>query len=151
MGWLDAVISAAGQWLGDKEKAKDAQANAKAANKDEYLWSARLERYNAALKDYYKLRDRSEMRAAASEYGKFSSLDKWAPGYTQTYKPLEAPNAPPTAANVQDMSYYKGYKGGATPAASTTQYPANFNPQSLLHNGIDGDYEAYMREHGGGG
>lgn len=148
MGWLDAVISAAGTYLNDKQKAKDDASASKAKNKDEYQWSARLERYNAALKDYYKMRDVGEKRAAASEYGKFSSLDKWAPGYTQTYKPLEAPSAPPTEANVLDNSYFRQYTGGKAPAASTNPQDApGFDPRTLLHNGINGDYEAYMRDH----
>lgn len=150
MGWLDAVISAAGTYLNDKKKNKDAQNNAKAANKEEYLWSARLERYNAALKDYYKLRDRQETRNAAAEYGKFSSLDKWAPGYTQTYKPLQAPNAPPTSANVADMSYYNGYTGGTNTAAGGTPPAAAANPQDMLHDGIPGNYAEWERTHGGG-
>jgi len=152
MGWLSAVLESAGQWLGDKQKAKDAQSAAKAANKDEYMWSARLERYNAALKDYYKLRDRQETRNAAAEYGKFSSLDKWAPEYTQTYKPLQAPNAPPTGANTQDMSYFGQYTGGTnTAAGGTPPAAANAtNPQDMLHDGIPGNFAEWIRTHGGG-
>lgn len=122
MSWVSAVIEAAGNYLSANAARDDARESQKIANANEYKYSSQFARYNKALEDYYKLRDRSETRAAANEYGKFSTLDQWAPGYQQTYRPLEAPNAPPTGQNTADMSYYNGYNRGGTTVA--TQQPS---------------------------
>ena len=156
MGWLSAVISAAGSYLSDRSAAKDAAKAAKAANADEYLWSARLERYNSALADYYKQRDKGQMRNAAAEYGKFSSLDRWAPGYTNTNRPLQAPALPPTSANVADMSYYSGYTGGTNPgvAGPTGSTGTSQNNTQASTTGTStplGGLEQWLRGQQGGG
>ena len=105
-----AIISGISSYFGAKSKAKAE----KKARLQEYKLSARLLKYKAAIDDHYMLRDRQEMRNAAGEFGKFSSLDEWAPEYTQTYKPLTAPARPPTSSNIGQgrNDYYSQYGGG---------------------------------------
>lgn len=147
--WTGAVLSGLNSLFGSSSEKKK--------NKDEYTWSARLMKYKAALDDYYKLRDRQEMRNAAGEYGKFSSLDKWAPGYVQTYKPLNAPGAPPGPNDTMGNgggSYYGQYTGGSNsgiPGGNTAAGSSSTDPQGLLHDGIKGNYEDWRKGNGGGG
>ena len=108
MGWFDAVLGGIGSFLDSKSK-EDA---AKAANKDEYLWGGRAKRYQMALEDWYKQKDKQDQRAGAAEYAKFSSLDRWAPEYTNTYVPPTVPDAPPKTDEVADMTYYNKLKPG---------------------------------------
>lgn len=148
--WTGAVLAG----LSSMFQSSQASSDAKAKNKDEYTWSSRLMKYKAALDDYYKLRDRQEYRNAAGEYGKFSSLDQWAPGYTQTYRPLNSPAAPPGPNDTMGEgggSYYNQYTGGNNPGIPGGTSPgssSSTDPLGLLNDGIKGNYEEWRR--GGG-
>jgi hypothetical protein len=90
MDWLGAIFSGIGTYFGSRSSENQRQA----ASKDDYKWTARLSAFEKELDDYYTQRDKAEMRRGANEYAKFSSLDRWAPGYTNTFVPNPAPGKP---------------------------------------------------------
>lgn len=83
MGWLDALIGGAFSYFSDRSEERQQEA----MDKDTYKWSSRLHQYDARLEDYYRRKDKAERRRGANEYAKFSSLSRWAPGYTNTFTP----------------------------------------------------------------
>ena len=149
--WTGMVLAGLGSMFSNSAS----QSNIKAENEDDYKWSARLMKYKSALDDYYKLRDRQEYRNAAGEYGKFSSLDQWAPGYTQTYQPLQAPSAPPGPNDTMGEgggSYYGEYSGGTNtgiPGGSTSGASTSQDPHGYQNDGIPGNYAEWLRGNGG--
>ena len=150
--WTGAVLAG----LGSMFAANSASSAASAKTKDEYMWSARLMRYRTTLDDYYKLRDRQEMRNAAGEYGKFSTLDQWAPGYSQTYQPLQAPNRPPQGDEIYGSnanSYYADYSGGINtgiPGGTRPGSATSLDPLGNSGNGVAGDLDDWRNQGGGG-
>lgn len=88
MDWFTAVLEGIGSYFGSDDNESGAM------DKDSFKWTARLHAFDAELEDYYKQRDKAEMRRGANEYAKFSSLDRWAPNYTNTFVPNPEPGKP---------------------------------------------------------
>lgn len=89
MDWWSAVLEGIGSYFGS-----DDDEGGGAMDEDTFKWTSRLHAFDAELEDYYKQRDKAEMRRGANEYAKFSSLDRWAPNYTNTFTPNPVPERP---------------------------------------------------------
>lgn len=92
MSWMNAVIAGIGTYFSSRsaDKAKERD------NEGAYIWGSRSDAFSKELDRYFNKIDKQEMRRGAAEYGKFSSLDKWAPGYTNTFQPDPIPTKPTT-------------------------------------------------------
>lgn len=92
MSWMNAVIAGIGTYFSNRsaEKGKEKE------NEDSFIWGSRRDAFGKELDRYFEKLDKAEMRRGAAEYGKFSSLDKWAPGYTNTFTPDPVPEKPTT-------------------------------------------------------
>ena len=89
MDWFGAVMEGLGSYFGAR-----GQEGQSAMDEKTFKWTSRLHAFDAELEDYYKRKDKAEMRRGAAEYAKFSSLDRWAPGYTNTFTPDPVPERP---------------------------------------------------------
>lgn len=103
MSWFNAVLAGVTTYFGNRSKEKAAEKAAKTASKEDFIWGSRMSAFDKELDRYHQKLDKAEMRRGAGEYAKFSSLDKWAPGYQQTFQPDPVPTKPTTA------SIEKGY------------------------------------------
>lgn len=90
MGWVDAVLAGVSSYFSSRSDDRREEAR----SEDDYKWGARLSSFNRADEYYYDQLKKDEMRRGASEYGKFSSLDRWAPNYRQTFQPNPVPTKP---------------------------------------------------------
>lgn len=92
MDWMTAVVQGIGTYFGARGKDKERDA----MNEDTFKWTSRLHAFDMELEDYFKQRDKAEMRRGANEYAKFSSLDRWAPEYRNTFVANPVPEKPTT-------------------------------------------------------
>lgn len=92
MSWVNAVIAGIGTYFSNRSADKDKAAD----NEGAFTWGSRRYAFDKELDRYYDKIDKAEQRRGAAEYGKFSSLDRWAPNYTNTFQPDPIPTKPTT-------------------------------------------------------
>lgn len=81
MSWVDWVVAGVNTYMQSRSKDKDREAD----TKESFKWGARRDAFAMDLEQYYKRKEKAEMRRGAGEYAKFSSLSSWAPNYRNTF------------------------------------------------------------------
>jgi hypothetical protein len=102
MSWFNAVLAGAATYFSNRSSQRAAEQANKAATKEDFIWGSRLSAFDKELDRYHEKLDKAEMRRGANEYAKFSSLDKWAPNYQQTFQPDPVPAKPTTGTIERD-------------------------------------------------
>lgn len=88
------VVGAVAQGAAESKKAKQANANQKAATKDEARYGAILSQFDKEQDYYYRQVDKQERMRGLDQFKKFSSLHTYAPEFVDTNTGPVVPEKP---------------------------------------------------------
>ena len=88
-----AVISGYAKSKQEKEARKNANSDAKAANKDEAKWSSLVSAFEKEQDYRYDQLARQNKQRGLDEFRKFNTVNQFAPEYSQTYQGIQVPEA----------------------------------------------------------
>lgn len=88
-----AVISGVAKSKQEKEARKNANADSKAANKDEAKWGSIMSQFEKEQDYRYEQIGRQNKQRGLDEFRKFSTLGQFAPEYAQTNQGIVVPEA----------------------------------------------------------
>lgn len=123
-----AVIGGIAKSKQAKEDRKNANADSKAASKDEAKWGSILSQFENEQEYMYEQKRRQNKQRGLDEFRKFNSLGDFAPEYTQTNGPIVVPEGS-SVAKIED-AYNK--EQAAIDAANSTGNGGGGGGKSLL-------------------
>ena len=88
-----AALSGYAKSKQEKEARKNANSDAKAANKDEAKWSSLVSAFEKEQDYRYEQMNRQNKQRGLEEFRKFNTVNQFAPEYSQTYQGIQVPNA----------------------------------------------------------
>lgn len=88
-----AALSGYAKSKQEKEARKNANSDAKAANKDEAKWSSLVSAFEKEQDYRYNQLARQNKQRGLDEFRKFHTVNQFAPEYSQTYQGVQVPDA----------------------------------------------------------
>ena len=88
-----AVISGYAKSKQEKAARKNANSDAKAANKDEAKWSSLVSAFEKEQDYRYDQLARQNKQRGLDEFRKFNTVNQFAPEYSQTYQGIQVPES----------------------------------------------------------